>query len=184
MRPTIFQEPPPNGDETWTHGAMLGGMIGHGDEDLAESYFLAGDALVASVLRGEMSGQDVVNPVMYAYRHGIEFYLKCIVQPSKKDHSLGSLLEAFRRHIKERWGEDVPPVIATPIAEFATYDERADVFRYETDRHGRTHESLGHSGEFWIDLPGLKASMSLLRRSFRRALWADQAGEIPPAGVG
>lgn len=181
---TIFHEPPPDVDERWTHGAMLGGMIGFGPQDLAESYFLAGDALVAAVLRGEVSGQEVVNPVMYVYRHGIELYLKCIVQPPKKNHSLATLLESFRRHVKERYGEELPPVLETPIAEFATYDERSDVFRYDTDRDGRTHEPLGHSGEFWIDLPGLKTTMALLRRSFRRVLWADRACEIPPAGVG
>lgn len=64
----IFQDPPHNVDETWTHGAMLGGMCGYGDEALAESYFLAGDALIATVIRGDATGHDLVNPVMYVYR--------------------------------------------------------------------------------------------------------------------
>jgi len=184
MRRAIFQEPPPNVDETWTHGAMLGGMIGYGDEDLAESYFLAGDTLIAAIANGEADGRELVNPVMYVYRHGIELYLKCIVRPEQKNHSLGSLLDAFCRHIREGYGEAVPAVITKPISEFAKYDQRSDVFRYETDRNGKTHEPLGYDGEFWIDLPSMKASMAVLRRSFRRVLWADRAGEIPPAGVG
>lgn len=35
---SIFQEPPENVDETWTHGAMIGGMCGYSDHDLAGSY--------------------------------------------------------------------------------------------------------------------------------------------------
>jgi hypothetical protein len=159
-------------------------MIGYGDEDLAESYFLAGDTLIAAIANGDADGRELVNPVMYVYRHGIELYLKCIVQPEEKNHSLGSLLDAFCRHILEGYGETVPPVITKPIYEFATYDQRSDVFRYETDRNGKNHEPLGCDGEFWIDLPSLKTSMEVLRRSFRRVLWADRAGEIPPAGMG
>jgi hypothetical protein len=185
MKYAIFQEPPPDVDETWTHGAMLGGMIGYADEDLAESYFLAGDTLIAAILKGDATGHDLVNPVMYVYRHGIELYLKCIVHPSNRSHSLGSLLDAFCRHVREGYGETVPPVITKPITEFAMYDQRSDVFRYETNKDGKNHEPIGQQGEFWIDLPSLKASMALLRRSFRRVLWAERAGgEIPPRGVG
>lgn len=183
MHRHIFQDPPHDVDETWTHGAMLGGMCGYGDDDLAESYFLAGDALIATVISGDASGHDLVNPVMYSYRHGIELYLKCIVQPDEKNHSLSSLLERFCRHIRTRYGESVPSVITKPIAELARYDRRSDVFRYETNRDGRTHEPLQGEGEFWIDLRSVKASMAVLRRSFRRVLWADRAGEIPPPGV-
>src|SRR5437762_800517 len=52
-------EPRPNVDETWTHGAMLGGMIGYGDEDLDESYFLAGDTLLAAIAAGDADGREL-----------------------------------------------------------------------------------------------------------------------------
>lgn len=180
----IFEEPPPDVDETWRHGAMFGGMCGYGAEDLAESYFLAGDTLVDSVVNGTSSAREVVNPVLYVYRHGIELYLKTIVRPAVKTHRLGSLLSAFQEHVRQKYGEGVPSVITLPIAALAKYDRRSDVFRYETDRDGKNHQPLGDDGEFWVDLPALKRSMAILRRSFRRVLWADRAGEIPPSGVG
>jgi len=163
---------------------MLGGMVGYGEQDLAESYFLAGDMLIAGVAKGDADARELLNPVMFVYRHGIELYLKCIVRPARKNHSLSALLEAFCHHVRKGYGETVPAVVTKPISEFAKYDQRSDVFRYATDREGKTHEPLQYDGEFWIDLPALRAAMAVLRYSFRRVLWADRAGQIPPAGVG
>lgn len=162
MSGSIFREPPPDVDETWTHGAMLGGICGYADEDLANSYFLAGDALIRAVLDGDTGRHDLINPVLYVYRHGIELYLKCIVRPDERNHNLGSLLEGFCRHIRQRYNEPVPSWITKPIAEFSTYDPRSDVFRYETNRDGRNHSQLA-GGEICIDLPSVQRSMRKLR---------------------
>src|SRR5687768_9291483 len=90
----IFDEVPENADETWTHGALLGGMGGCDDRELADSYFVAADALVESVLadRDSLRTRELVAPTMYLYRHGIELFLKLIVRPKKPDHNLDRLL--------------------------------------------------------------------------------------------
>lgn len=181
MTESIFREPPPDADETWTHGAMLGGMCGYGEQDLAASYFLAGDTLIGAVLEHrEGRGQDLIAPVMYLYRHGIELYLKCIVKPAERDHNLGALLEGFCRHVRRRYGEQVPSWITKPVSEFIRYDPASLIFRYEAT-HGR---GILDGGEVWVDFPSLKKRMTRLHKAFRRVLTADVTGEIPRAGVG
>ena len=171
----IFQEPPEHVDETWTHGAMLGGMCGYDEQELAESYFAAGDALVQSVLDGKHDGRNMINPVMYVYRHAIELYLKCIVQPPVRNHNLASLLERFCQHVRERSQEPIPAWITKPISELAAYDRGSDVFRYESDRDGRYFPT---GGESWVDLRSVRAQMARLLFAFRRVWRADATGDI------
>jgi hypothetical protein len=173
----IFQEPPPTIDETWTHGAMLGGMCGYDEQQMAESYFAAGDSLISAVLDGQRDGRHMINPVMYVYRHGVELYLKCIVRPSVRDHNLASLLERFCRHVRARYREPIPRWVTKPISELAAYDPGSDTFRYDTDRDGRYFQT---DGESWVDLRTVRKEMSRLLFAFRRVWTADQAGEILP----
>jgi hypothetical protein len=173
---SIFQEPPADLDETWTNGALLRGMCRYGDQDLAESYFRAGSALITAVLENKEPAYDLINPVMYVYRHGLELYLKCIVRPSELNHNVASLLEAFCQHIRDRYGETVPPWITKPISEFAKYDPGSDVFRYEKTRVSRLH----NEGEFWIDLVSLRRKLEKIRVAFSRVLRADEASKIRP----
>lgn len=177
MNKTLFQEPPENVDETWTHGAMLGGMCGYDEQQMAESYFVAGDALIGAVLDGQRDGCDMINPVMYVYRHGIELYLKAIVQPAVRDHNLASLLEHFCRHVRARYREPVPRWITKPVSELASYDRGSDIFRYETDRSGRYFPT---DGEAWVDLRTVRKTMAFLLFAFRRVWIADQTGEALP----
>jgi len=179
MRSTIFLEPPPDEDETWTHGAMLGGMCGYDVEDLADSYFQAGGILIDTVSNGSSTGREVINPVMYVYRHGLELYLKCAVGSDTRTHDLETLLNRFCHQIREQYHEEVPTWITTPISEFATYDRGSDVFRYENTKH----LTLQVNGEFWIDLPSLKKIMARLRWALRRVIIANRTGEIPPVAV-
>ena len=168
---SIFNEPPEDLDETWTHGALMGGMSGYSDESLAPAYFSAGAALIDHVLEGDERGQDFVCPILYLYRHGIELYLKVIVQPSVRNHGLGSLLEGFCRHVRERYKEDVPAWVTRPITELAKFDPASD-FRYGRSRSQR----LANEGEFWVDLKALKRTMALIEYAFRRTVVADSCG--------
>jgi len=177
----IFQEPPPNLDETWTHGAVLGGMCGFSDQNIADSYFLAGDTLVAALLSGNERGQDLVNPIMFLYRHGIELYLKVIVQPVDRNHSLGSLLEGFCKHVREQYQQKVPVWLTRPITELATFDPGSDLFRYEKTFPPKYSQRIQNGGEFWIDLKAISETMKHIRKAFRRVIIADATGEIPPS---
>ena len=61
----IFKEPPEDLDETWTHGAVLGGMSGYSDESLAHSYFVAGAALIDHALSSDDGVQEFICPILY-----------------------------------------------------------------------------------------------------------------------
>jgi len=171
--PLIFQEPPENIDETWTHGAMLGGMCGYDNDSLAAQYFRAGSALVKHVLSSGERGQDMIGPILYLYRHGVELYLKVILKPEKPSHNLGSLLDAFCRHIRERYNQQVPKWVTRPISELAQADPGSDLFRYGDSR---SRPALDEGGEYWIDLRVLSRIMLELEYAFERVLVAEEFG--------
>ena len=173
----IFQDPPPNVDETWTQGGMFGGMCGYDQQALAESYFRAADTLIAAIEAQDdgLEGRDVINPVLDAYRHGIELYLTIIVQPESRSHDLEALLVAFLGHVQIRHGQAVPSWFSDRIREFVRYDPDGDVFRYE---HAKSR-TLQSEGEFWVDLPSVKATMGRLHEVFGRLMVTD--GQRPEA---
>ena len=180
----IFAEPPEGLDEDWTHGALIGGMCGWcGDRELAESYFRAAELLVKDILAGRERGQDLVSPVMYLYRHAIELYLKHIVSPPQRNHSLGSLLEGFCEHIRSKYGEKVPAWVTRPISELATFDPGSDLFRYGQTRPIDRSLRVANHGEFWVDLRAISKDMDRIAELFRRVAIADETGEIPPARI-
>jgi hypothetical protein len=180
MNNRIFQDPPPNIDETWTHGALLGGMIGFDEEDLAESYFDAADALVGRVRKRKQEGRDLINPILFLYRHGVELYLKAIVRPEKRNHDLTALLAAFRRHVEKRYKETLPEWLIGAVSELARYDPHSDVFRYPESRSRR----LDSEGEFWVDLSRARRHMRFVRWVFKRVKIADKLklGDVGRSG--
>jgi hypothetical protein len=155
---------------------MLGGMTGYDDESLARSYFMAGGMLIEQVLTTGERGQEVICPILYVYRHGIELYLKVIIRPAERNHSIGSLLDAFCRHIKSQYGERVPSWITRPVGQLAEFDPGSDLFRYGQTKPSSISQKLTNSGEFWVDLRTLKRTMSLVEDAFRRVLVADAEG--------
>jgi len=172
----IFAEPPVDVDETWHHGGMLGGMTGYDDESLAQSYFMAAAMLIEKVLEAGERGQEVICPVLYLYRHGVELHLKSIVKPLKLNHNLGSLLEAFCKLIKEKYGEVVPLWLTTPISQLAEFDPNSDLFRYGSTKDPAVAKKLTNSGEFWVDLQKLKKTMSKVEMAFARVKVAETQG--------
>ena len=172
----IFSEPPEDIDDSSTHGAMLGGMSGYDDETLAGSYFQAGTTLVDHVLTSGTRGQDLICPILYVYRHGIELYLKVILQPEVRNHSLGSLLDAFCHHVYSRYGERVPFWVTRPITQLAEFDPGSDLFRYGETHPPSISARFTNAGEFWVDLPTLKRTMLHLQYAFLRTLVADGKG--------
>ena len=172
----IFQEPPEDIDGTWTHGALLGGMVGYDDESLARSYFLAGRVLAEHVLSTGDRGQELICPILYVCRHGIELYLKVILHPAKVNYSLGSLLDALCRHVRDRYDEKVPEWVTCPITELAQFDPGSDLFRYGQTRPPDSTHRLIQGGEHWVDLRVVKRTMLELEYAFMRVLVADTHG--------
>lgn len=149
--------------------------MGFAEQEIADSYFEAGNLLVESVLGGRgATGREMLHPVMYLYRHGIELFLKCIVRPRERNHDLARLLEKFCEHSRERYKEEVPAWFISPIREFIEHDPRSTTFRFE---------NVSLHDELWIDLLNLRKSIKLLRYAFRRVIVADATGQILPRGA-
>jgi hypothetical protein len=147
-------------------------MVGFTERELAESYFRAADILARRTLRRREDARELVNPLLFVYRQGVELYFKAIVQPVKRDHNLTTLLSAFRQHVRARYSEELPEWFTEPVAELAKYDPFADVFRYSESRSRR----LADEGELWVDVARLRRRMALVEWAFRRALVADECG--------
>ena len=175
-RNLIFTEPPEDVDESWTHGAMLGGMRGYDNESLARSYFSVGSVLIEHAVNIEGESQELICPILFNYRHGIELYLKVILQPKKLNHSLGSLLEQFCQHVRIGYAESVPGWLTRPITQLAEFDPGSDLFRYETTRKPEVRKTFQNGGEYWVDLKTLSRTMSEIEYAFLRVLIADSQG--------
>ena len=137
---------------------------------------MAGGMLIDQVLQTGEGGQEVICPILYVYRHGIELYLKVITQPADRNHSIGSLLDGFCQHVYEKWGQRVPVWISRPISQLAQYDPNSDLFRYGQTRRSSVSQRLKNSGEFWVDLNSLKRTMSNIEYAFQRVLVVDREG--------
>jgi hypothetical protein len=167
----IFMEVPDEIDESWVHGALVGGMIDLAAKKrgaLANSFKRAGDALLVAALASE-SAAELLYPVLFNYRHSIELYLKAIVDPAPYDHDLNGLIEKFRAVVLAEFGVAVPGWISDRLREFQNVDARSTTFRYPENgivfRSGRLQ-----GGEAWVDFHRLKMVMDCLEASFARVL--------------
>ncbi len=161
----IFQEPPIDLDETWRHGALLGGITAGAYDCLAiaTAFKTAGDHLVKGI-NSEFEAYEIIHPVLYTYRHSIELYLKAVVKPAQKNHFLKELLEQFSTQMKSKYGSEPPKWVKDLILEFDEYDRKSFAFRYD-DTKIKSSET-GDEGEFWVDLTRLKAVMDNLQKGF------------------
>lgn len=63
-------------DETFTHGAYIGGTAGaYEDGAIAEGYLKAADLLVEQALKDDLA-HVMVLPALFPYRHALELRLK------------------------------------------------------------------------------------------------------------
>lgn len=148
----ILQEPPDDLDETWRHGIFLNG--GGVDEylELARSYKQSAETLLDSALN---SGEprDWGYPVLFAYRHTLELYLKIIGEIQEPIHSL----EDCVRLVEKRHGQRIGSPIREWITELDKLDPYGTAFRYADDQAG----TLKYA-EYWVDFVQLKFALSLI----------------------
>jgi len=148
----ILQEPPTDLDETWRHGIFLNG--GGVDQylELARSYKQSAEALLDSALN---SGEprDWGYPVLFAYRHALELYLKIIGEVETPIHSLERCIHRVEQRHKQRIGSPMREW----IIEFDKIDPYGTAFRYADDKAG----TLKYA-ELWIDFVQFKVAMTLI----------------------
>lgn len=166
----IFADVPDEIDETWQHGAILGGMAEGGYDRLtiADSYKLAGDLLVEQVLNG-LDGYELVYPILFNYRQCLELYLKITVEPAPRSHDLSELVNGLQEHVKSHYGLALPRWFTDAILEFDEFDPYGTAFRY--DDAGIVSKTTRDTGEFWVDLRELKKRMERLMDGLRRIIF-------------
>jgi len=155
----ILQEPPEGLDETWRSGVFLG--AGGVDEylALARSYRDTADALLDKALEST-EPRDCAYPVLFAYRHTLELYLKIVGHIQDPIHSLQRCVELVEGRLGKR--------IGTPtrewIIEFDRIDPGGTTFRYADDSAGTLSNA-----EYWVDFHHLKYAMGLVFQAMDQA---------------
>lgn len=165
----IFQDVPLEIDETWRHGAVLGGMAtqAYDRRSVADAYKLAGDVLIHQAL-SRSEAYELIYPILFNYRHCLELYMKILVQPQKTNHNFEYLVYELVEYVKKHYGIELPHWFKERILEFDEFDPRATTFRY--DDVGIVSKKTGDIGEFWIDLAYLLKVMDVIQRNFHRLI--------------
>ena len=148
----LLQEPPDDLDESWRHGIFLNG--GGVDEYLehARSYRQSAEALLDSALKsGEPRSWGY--PVLFAYRHTLELYLKIIGEIGDPIHSL----EECVRLVEKRHGQRIGSPIREWIIELDKIDPYGTAFRYADDQAATLRYA-----EYWVDFVQLKFAIGLI----------------------
>lgn len=127
----IFQDPPDDINETWIHGAILGGIMYdiHTTISVADAFKLASDVLVDKVLESGVEAYEVVYPVLYNYRHCLELYLKAVLRDAR-GHKLSDLMEKLEEQVQEKFKANLPVWFKKWLLEFDEFDHGSDTFRY------------------------------------------------------
>ncbi|WP_166820087.1 MerR family transcriptional regulator [Thalassoroseus pseudoceratinae] len=152
----IFQDMPGEIDETWRHGAVIGGMGCRDRRQVARAYKLAADELVQVALE-KLEPHELDFPILFLYRHTIELYLKAALENPPEHHDLGGLI----RSLEAECGNQLAGWIKDRLWDFHEIDRMSDIFRYA---------SPGPPGELWIDFHQLQAVMNKLVEAFEQHL--------------
>lgn len=166
---SILQDPPDDLDETWRHGILLIGVGADGYLALARNYRESADALLDLALNsGEPRNWGY--PVLFAYRHTLELYLKIVGEIDEHIHSLKECV----RLVEKRHGERLPSPARHWIIELDEIDPAGTAFRYADDQTG----TIKHA-EYWLDFVQFRFAMARVFRMLDTAiLQAVGAGRI------
>lgn len=171
----ILQEPPDDLDETWRHGILLVGGGVDGYLALARNYRECAQTLLETALdRGQP--RDWSFPVLFAYRHTLELYLKIIGEIEENTHSLRECVLL----VEKRHGERLPSRARGWIIELDEIDPKGMSFRYADDKAGEALRNV----EYWVDLRQFKLVMTRVFRMLDTAILnASRAGKIETLGL-
>jgi hypothetical protein len=166
----ILQEPPDGIDETWRHGIFLNAAGVNEFLGLARSYKQTAETLLESALK---SGEprDWGYPVLFAYRHTLELYLKIIGDIDDGTHRLRQCV----LRVEKRHGEKFPQQIKDWIMEFDRIDPIGTAFRYADDQMKTLSDA-----EYWIDFAQFKYAMGLVFKMLDKAILRSGARGRPP----
>ena len=166
----ILQEPPDGLDETWRHGVFLNGGSVNDFLELARNYRQTAEAILDSALK---SGEprEWGYPVLFAYRHTLELYLKIIGDIEEDTHSLSGCVRLVEKH----HGQKIGSPVREWIMEFDSIDPVGTAFRYADDQK----RTLSYA-EYWVDFAQLRYAMELVFKMLDSAILRVGASGRPP----
>jgi len=145
----LIQEWPDGLDETWRHGILLVGGGRYEYLELARNYRqIAADLLDAAL--SEDSVEQSAYPVLFAYRHTLELYLKIIGEIGRKTHSLKECV----RLVEEKRNLRLPSPMRGWILELDQIDPGGTSFRYAD-----ADSSMNNHYEEWFDFRHFQFAM-------------------------
>ena len=145
----LIQEPPDDLDETWRHGILLVGGGRYEYLELARNYRHVAETMLRTALeKDEVDGWAY--PVLFAYRHTLELYLKLIGEIDEITHSLGRCVQL----VEQRRKVTLPPPIREWILQLEQIDPTGTSFRYAGEEAGSSRYF-----EHWFDFRHFQFAM-------------------------
>lgn len=170
----IFQEPPDQVAETWTHGSMVGGLGWlTQQQDIARSYRRAAATLIEKAL-DECLSWEIIYPALFLYRHATEVTLKSLFPNSPRQHSLIDLIEQADKQIRLVLCSEEASWVRSRLEEFATIDPQSTAFRYAGSK---LHGHFRQDGEWWVDFRHLEQTMEIVLQLLEILSWGELAAE-------
>ena len=130
------------------HGARFSDDTLSRDVFLGSGYMRAGAVLVESCLADPSKCHELIYPVLFNYRHGLELAIKWVldrygryaaIEEYELNHDLARLWKSCRQVIEEvggSGGEEALEVVEGIVCEFHTLDPKSFAFRYSRDKKG------------------------------------------------
>ena len=162
----IFTAPPDDigREDAWggPYGFLIGGRMGEPPprQEIATQYFDAANQLVNNIHGQKVEDYTIALPVLFLYRHAIELIMK-VAMRGEDGHELDKLADQFSAFIEREYKEKVPAWLMNRLYEVADIDPRSTSFRYAVKARTRK-ENIPLGGEYFINLPHLKRSMTAL----------------------
>lgn len=156
----LIQEWPEGLDETWRHGILLVGGGRHEYLELARNYRHIAETMLKTALeKDDVDGWAY--PVLFAYRHTLELYLKLIGEIDEVTHSLKKCVELVEKRRQEKF----PVPIRSWILELDQIDPRGTAFRYADE-----DSALDQHYEQWFDFRHFQFAMKRIFDVLDRAI--------------
>ncbi len=146
----LIQEPPDDLDETWRHGILLAGGGRYEYLELARNYRHVAETMLRTALeKDEIEGWAY--PVLFAYRHTLELYLKLIGEIDEITHSLARCVQLVEQRRKVK----LSPPIREWILQLEQIDPAGTSFRYADVDAGSSRYF-----EHWFDFRHFQFAMN------------------------
>ena len=146
----LIQEPPDGLDESWRHGILLVGGNRYQFLELARNYRRVAETMLETAIEKD-EVHEWAYPILFAYRHTLELYLKLIGEIDEITHSLKKCVELVER----RHGQRIPESIRNWILELESIDPAGTAFRYAD-----ADSTLNQHYEQWFDFRHFQFAMT------------------------